>query len=69
MSELLERERELAELDALVVEACAGAGRLAVIEATAGLGKTRLLQAASEAAAMRHACRACNCRPLYLGVV
>ncbi len=48
MSELLERERELAELDALVAEACAGAGRLAVIEATAGLGKTRLLQSACE---------------------
>lgn len=48
MSELLERERELAELDALVVEACAGAGRLAVIEATAGLGKTRLLHVARE---------------------
>ncbi|HZV72682.1 MAG TPA: AAA family ATPase [Conexibacter sp.] len=48
MSELLERERELAELDALVTEACAGAGRLAVIEAAAGLGKTRLLQVARE---------------------
>src|SRR5829696_6237125 len=48
MSELLERERELAELDALVGEACAGAGRLAVIEAAAGLGKTRLLHAARE---------------------
>ena len=48
MSELLERERELAELDALAREACAGAGRLVVIEAAAGLGKTRLLQAARE---------------------
>ncbi|HEV7494335.1 helix-turn-helix transcriptional regulator [Baekduia sp.] len=48
MSELLERERELAELDALANEACAGAGRLVVIEAAAGLGKTRLLQAARE---------------------
>ena len=46
MSELLERERELAELEALVVEARAGAGCLGVIEATAGLGKTRLLQVA-----------------------
>ena len=46
---LLERERELAELDALVAEASAGAGRLAAIEAVAGLGKTRLLQAAREA--------------------
>jgi DNA-binding CsgD family transcriptional regulator len=48
MSELLERERELAELDAMVAEACAGTGRLAVIEAAAGLGKTRLLQVARE---------------------
>ncbi|HMJ01777.1 MAG TPA: AAA family ATPase [Conexibacter sp.] len=48
MSELLERERELAELDALIAETCAGAGCLAVIEATAGLGKTRLLQVACQ---------------------
>ena len=48
MSELLERERELADLNAMVAEACAGAGRLAVIEAAAGLGKTRLVQAARE---------------------
>ncbi len=56
MSALLERERELAELDALATEACGGAGRLAVIEAAAGLGKTRLLQAArasGRAAGMR----------------
>jgi DNA-binding CsgD family transcriptional regulator len=45
---LLERERELAELDALVAKACAGEGRLAVVEAAAGLGKTRLLQAARD---------------------
>ncbi|HMJ36964.1 MAG TPA: AAA family ATPase [Baekduia sp.] len=48
MSGLLERERELSELDALAREACAGTGRLAVLEAAAGLGKTRLLQAARE---------------------
>lgn len=45
MSALLERERELAELDAMVAEARDGRGRLAVIEAAAGLGKTRLVQA------------------------
>lgn len=45
---LLEREQELAELDALVAGASAGEGRLAVIEAPAGLGKTRLLQVARE---------------------
>jgi len=48
VSGLLERERELSELDALAREACAGTGRLAVLEAAAGLGKTRLLQAARE---------------------
>jgi DNA-binding CsgD family transcriptional regulator len=56
MSALLERERELAELDAIVADACAGVGRFAVIEAAAGLGKTRLLQAAracGDAAGMR----------------
>ncbi len=51
MTALLERERELAELDAVVGEVRAGAGRLVAIEATAGLGKTRLLKAAREAAA------------------
>ena len=48
VSGLLERERELGELDALVAEACGGAGRLAVVEAAAGLGKTRLLQVAHD---------------------
>ena len=46
---LLERERELAELDAVVGEVVAGTGRLVAIEAKAGLGKTRLLQMAREA--------------------
>jgi hypothetical protein len=49
MRVLLERERELAELGAMVAEACGGSGRFAVIEAAAGLGKTRLLLAAREA--------------------
>jgi hypothetical protein len=56
MSSLLERERELAELDAAIAAACAGAGGLVVVEAAAGLGKTRLMQAARErgsAAGMR----------------
>jgi hypothetical protein len=46
---LLERERELAELEAVVGEARCGTGRLVAIEAKAGLGKTRLLQVAREA--------------------
>ena len=46
---LLERENELAELEAAVGEAVAGRGRLVAIEARAGLGKTRLLGVAGEA--------------------
>jgi len=48
---LLERERELAELDGALAAARAGRGRLVVVEAAAGLGKTRLLAAARERAA------------------
>jgi DNA-binding CsgD family transcriptional regulator len=43
---LLERERELAELDAAIEETRTGTGRGLAIEANAGLGKTRLLQEA-----------------------
>jgi DNA-binding CsgD family transcriptional regulator len=46
---LLERERELAELDAVLGDVVSGTGRLVVIESEAGMGKTRLLQAAREA--------------------
>ncbi|MGH3916868.1 MAG: helix-turn-helix transcriptional regulator [Pseudonocardiaceae bacterium] len=44
--ELLERERELQVLEALIVRACQGAGRLVTMEGAAGIGKTRLLAAA-----------------------
>jgi len=40
---LLERERELAELDALIEQACEGRGRSIVVEGPAGIGKSRLL--------------------------
>lgn len=40
---LLEREGELAELDAAMSLACDGSGRLVLIEGPAGIGKTRLL--------------------------
>jgi AAA ATPase domain len=40
---LLERERELAELDALIEQACEGRGRSAVVEGPAGIGKSRLI--------------------------
>jgi predicted ATPase len=47
---LLERERELAELDALIAEATDGRGGCAVVEGPAGIGKSALLaQARSRA--------------------
>lgn len=46
MTGLLERERELGELDKAIWQAAAGTGVAVAIEAGAGLGKTRLLQEA-----------------------
>src|SRR3954464_11220086 len=46
--ELLEREAELASIDAGLRQAQDGEGRLLVIEGPAGIGKTRLLGAARE---------------------
>ncbi len=43
---LLERERELAEIESAVARGSAGAGLCLVIEGPAGVGKTRLLDAA-----------------------
>src|SRR2546421_8069640 len=45
LTALLERDRDLAELDGLVEDACAGRGRLVLIEGAPGIGKTRLLEA------------------------
>ncbi len=42
-SDLVERERELAGLDALLAHALAGEGGVALLEGPAGIGKTRLL--------------------------
>jgi DNA-binding CsgD family transcriptional regulator len=55
---LLERERELAALDAVIAEAAAGRAGVALIEGPAGIGKTRLL-----AEARRHAAES-GLRPL-----
>ncbi len=55
-SELLEREREVAQIKQALIDGVDGRGRLVVIEAEAGLGKTRLLseaQALGVAAGMR----------------
>src|SRR5512133_3815751 len=40
---LLEREAQVASLEALADAACSGGGRFVVIEGSAGIGKTRLL--------------------------
>jgi DNA-binding CsgD family transcriptional regulator len=50
---LLERERELAELDSLLAEAREARGRMALIEGPAGIGKSRLLGVARERAVAR----------------
>jgi DNA-binding NarL/FixJ family response regulator len=47
---LVEREDELAALDALIADAVAGSGRLALIEGPAGVGKSQLLAEARERA-------------------
>ena len=72
--DLLERERELAELDALLLDAKAGEARLALIEGPAGIGKTQLvaeLRRRGEAAGMRVlAARGCELeREFPFGVV
>ena len=48
---LLEREAELAALEAVVVAASSGAGRIVAIEGRAGMGKTRLVAEARALAA------------------
>ncbi|HET8815533.1 MAG TPA: AAA family ATPase [Solirubrobacterales bacterium] len=51
MTVLLERDREVGEIEAALEEVTAGRGRAVAIEASAGLGKTRLLQEARDAGA------------------
>jgi DNA-binding CsgD family transcriptional regulator len=55
---LLEREAELAALEALLGAARLGDGRLVVVEGSAGIGKTRLL------AEVRALAQACDCEVL-----
>ena len=50
---LLDRERELAELDAIVAEAATGHGRLVLMEGPAGIGKSGLLTGLRERAGGR----------------
>ena len=50
---LLERDRELATLTALIDEAAAGQARVALVEGPAGIGKTRLMAEARQKAADR----------------
>ncbi|WP_007516427.1 BTAD domain-containing putative transcriptional regulator [Pseudofrankia saprophytica] len=53
--DLVDRDREVAELAGCVAEACAGQARVVVIEGPAGIGKTRLLAEARRLAAARAA--------------
>jgi len=53
MAPLLGRESELATLSALMADAKAGEGRLAMIEGGAGIGKTRLIAEARTSAVMQ----------------
>jgi ABC-type transport system involved in cytochrome c biogenesis ATPase subunit len=50
---LLEREVQVAALQALVDAAKSGGGRFVVIEGTAGIGKTRLLAGVAVAMALK----------------
>src|SRR5438876_7226828 len=50
---LLERDRELAEIDRLLDGVRSGAGELLVVESPAGAGKTRLIEAVCKAASER----------------
>lgn len=52
-SRLLERDAELATIERLVEQACAGEGVLLAVEGPAGAGKTRLLEAAARAGRAR----------------
>jgi predicted ATPase len=47
-TDLLERDGEIAQLDALMAAAREGAGRFVLVEGGAGIGKTRLLAAVRE---------------------
>lgn len=47
---LLERDTELAALDAALAAACSGSGRLVVLRGEAGIGKSGLLRAVRERA-------------------
>ncbi|MGI5245740.1 BTAD domain-containing putative transcriptional regulator [Dactylosporangium sp. CA-139066] len=54
-SDLVDRDRELEELNAAVAEALGGQARLVLVEGPAGIGKTRLLTEARRTAAGRGA--------------
>ena len=54
---LLEREAELAALEAMLDAAQSGDGRLVLVEGSAGIGKTRLLAEARSAGYVRRSSR------------
>jgi DNA-binding CsgD family transcriptional regulator len=64
MDGLLERDRELAALDRLLVDAADGRGRVALIEGPAGIGKSRLLAEARARAVGRMTVLTARCGEL-----
>src|SRR3981081_2820806 len=48
---MVERDSEVAQIEALIGAAVSGRGELAVVEGPAGIGKTALISAARESAA------------------
>src|SRR5215831_8987887 len=62
---LLEREGELAALDAALDDACAGSGRAVAVQGSAGIGKSSLL-AATRATAERCGLLVCSARGIDL---
>jgi DNA-binding CsgD family transcriptional regulator len=61
---LLEREREIAELERALDEAEDGRGRILLIEGPPGIGKSRLLREVRERAARRMTCLTARCSEL-----
>src|SRR6266576_5602277 len=65
-SNLLEREAELAVLEACLSEVCAGSGRLVLVAGEAGVGKSALVRSfCAEVAESAHVLTAA-CDPLFM---
>ena len=65
-SDLLEREAELAALDASLTEVCAGSGRLVLVAGEAGVGKSALVRSFCAKAAESTRVLTGACDPLFM---